>query len=76
MLTAHKFSDTGLFRHLSNIAFYTLQFQKQITSEAHIFFQSIQNFMYILEMQRKVQHIFCDFSIIAFQLVALNTRFY
>ena len=45
MLTAHKGSDAGLFRHLSNPAFYPLQFQKQITSEAHIFFQSIQNYI-------------------------------
>ena len=32
--------------------------------------------MYIPEMQKEVQKIFCDFKIIAFELVALNTRFY
>ena len=31
MLTVHKCSDTGLFRHLSNRAFCNLRFQKQIT---------------------------------------------
>ena len=45
MLPVHKCSDTGLFRHLSNPAFCSLQFQKEITSEAHLFFQSIRNYM-------------------------------
>ena len=45
MLTVHKCSDTGLFRHLSNPAFCSLQFEKEITSEAHLFFQSIRNYM-------------------------------
>ena len=55
MLTDHKCSDTGLFRHLSNPAFCSLQFQKQITSEAHIFYKTIQKFMEISEMQRKIR---------------------
>ena len=45
MLTVHECSDTALFGKLSNPAFCTLEFQKQITSEAHLFFQIIPNFM-------------------------------
>ena len=32
--------------------------------------------MQISEMQKKIQQIFFDFEIIAFELVSLNTRFY
>ena len=56
MLTAHKCSDTGSFRHLSKPAF-----KRPITSEAHLFFQKIQNFMYISELQQKTEKIFSDF---------------
>ena len=76
MLTAHNCSDTGFFRHLSNPAFWSQQFRKQITSEDHLLLQTIQNFMQILEMQEKTRKKFCDFCIIAFELVALNTRFF
>ena len=75
MLTAHNCSDTGLFIHLSNPTFCSLKFQKQIISDAHLHFQAIQNFMQISEMQKKIQEIFFDSQINAFQLVALNTRF-
>ena len=34
-------------------------------------FESIQNFMYITEMQKKIQKIFFHFEIIAFELIAL-----
>ena len=47
MLAVHKRPDTGVFRHLSNPAFCSLLFQKQITSEAHLLFQSIPNFTQI-----------------------------
>ena len=43
MLTVHKCSDTGLFRHLSNPAFFNLKLQKQITSEL-IFFSKYSKF--------------------------------
>ena len=55
LLTAYKCSDMGLFSDLSNTDFCGLEFHEQITSEAHLFFQSIQNFMQILEMQKKIQ---------------------
>ena len=76
MFTAHKCFDTGLFKHLSNPAFCSLTFHKKMNSESHLFFQIIQNFMQIWEMQREIEKIFFDFQIIAFELVALNTRFY
>ena len=70
------FSATGLFRYLSNHAFSSLSVQKESAYEGHVFFQSIQNFMYILEMQKQIEKIFFNLEIIAFELVALNTRFY
>ena len=76
MLAVHKRPDTGVFRHLSNPAFCSLLFQKQITSEAHLLFQSIPNFTQILEMQKKIQQIFFDFEILAFELVTLTSPFY
>ena len=75
MLTVHKFSDTGLYKHLSNPAFCSLELQKQMTSGAYVFFQSLPNFILILTMQKKILKIFFDFEMIAFELVALNTRF-
>ena len=76
MLTVHKFSDTELYKHLSNPAFCSLELQKQMTSGAYVFFQSLPNFILILTMQKKILIIFFDFEMIAFELVALNTRFY
>ena len=61
MLTAHKCSDTGVFRHLINPAFCSLKFQKQIISEGLVFFQSIQIFMQFSEMHKEIQKMFFDF---------------
>ena len=47
-----------------------------MASEAHLLFQSITYFMWILEMQKKLQKKFFDFEINPFALVALNIRFY
>ena len=44
ILTAHKCSDTGLFRLLSMSAFCSLKFQKEITSEARLFFTNNSKF--------------------------------
>ena len=46
-----------------------------MTWEAHLFFEGIPNFMQILEMQKRNQNTFFDFEKIAFDLVALKTRF-
>ena len=45
MLAFLKCSDTGLCRHLSNPAFCSLWFKKQITFEPHLLCQSISNIM-------------------------------
>ena len=47
-----------------------------MTSEAHLLFEIIPNFKQISEMQEKIQKIFFDFEIIAFELVPLDARFY
>ena len=76
MLSVHKCPDTERFRDSNNPAFCYLEFQNEITSETHLFFQSISNVMQILEMQQKTKKMFFDLDIIAFELVALDTRFY
>ena len=43
---------------------------------AQLFFQSIQSSIEIREMQKQIELIIFDLEIIAFELVALNTRFY
>ena len=47
-----------------------------MTSEAHLAFQSILNFMQILEIQEKVQKNVFHFDINAFELFASDTHFY
>ena len=47
-----------------------------MTSDAHLAFQSIFNFMQILEMQEKVQKNVFDFNINAFELVGSGTHSY
>ena len=76
MLADDKSSDTGLFRHLSSPTFHSLYIRKKITSENHLLFKSIPNLMHISEMQKKIEKIFFDFEIIAFELVPLDTCFY
>ena len=47
-----------------------------MTSEADLLFEIIPNFKQISEMQEKIQKIFFDFEITAFELVPLDARFY
>ena len=56
--------------------FAVYNFWKKTTFEADLVFQSILNFVQISEMQKKIEKTFFDSEIIAFQLIALNTRFY
>ena len=44
MLTVHKFFDTEFFRHLSKPGCCSLWFQKQVTSEAHLFCSKYSRF--------------------------------
>ena len=76
MLTVHKCSDTGLFRHLSNPASCSLEFQKQITFEAHLFFKVFKILWRFWKLRKKMEKVFFHLEIISFELVALNTRFY
>ena len=59
-----------------NPCFAVHNFRKKITSDSYLFFQSIPNLLEILEMQQKIQKMFFALKIIAFELAALNTRFY
>ena len=74
MSFVHKCSDMGLFRHLSNPAFCSLEFKKQITSEA--FFSKYSKFLVASGNAAKFQKRFSDLEIITFKLVNVNTRFY
>ena len=77
MLTVHKCSDTRPFRHLSNPAFFSLKFQKEIISEAHVFF--LKYFEFYVDSgntAKNTQNTFFHFEIIGFELVALDSRFH
>ena len=50
--------------------------QKEIAYQSHLFFKGIPNFWEIPEIKEKIQKKFFGFQRIAFELVALNTRFY
>ena len=76
ILTVHKGSDTGLFRDLNNPACCNLNVQNEISSDTHLFFESISNIMYIPEMQERTGKIFFGFQINAFEFVGLDNRFY
>ena len=44
MLTANKFSDRGLFEHVSNSGLCSLYFHKEVTSEDHLVCQKYWKF--------------------------------
>ena len=54
MLIVERYSETRLFRHLSNNVFATLQFWKYISYEGHFFLQKVQNLMYISQMVQQI----------------------
>ena len=66
MFTVHKCFNTRLFKRLSNRAICSL----------HLFFPGIPNFKHLLVMQKKSEQIFFDFEVIAFELLALDNRYY
>ena len=76
MFTVHMCADIGLFGHLSNPVFCSLQFEKKknlwvssIFSKCYIFYVDSEN-------PEKIEKIYVDFEIVAFELVPLNSRFY
>ena len=54
LLTIKGCSETGLFTHLTNHVFRSLQFRKYIIYEGHLFFRSVQKLTEIWDMLQKV----------------------
>ena len=75
MLLVEVSSETGFFIHLSNHIFRSPSVQKYISYEGHIFFENVQNWIYISKLQKKKkkkQKKFLLSEIIASQYVAIN----
>ena len=72
VLSFYGSSETRPFRHLSNHSFWSRYFQKYISYEGHLFLANVENLIYILKMQKKIQKKFFVFQIIASELVALK----
>ena len=53
MMLFKGFSETGLFRYLSNHGFLSPAFRKDISYESHLYFENFQNFIDISKIQRK-----------------------
>ena len=45
MFLVEGYSETVLFRYLSNHVFQTLQFRKYISYDCHLYFEYVQNFI-------------------------------
>ena len=52
MLLVEGSSETRLFKHLSKNVFWNPQLPKYISYKGHIFFESVKNSIYILEMEK------------------------
>ena len=57
MLLVEGSSETRLFKHLSKNVFWNPQLPKYVSYEGlfFFFFESVQNSIYILEMQKKIK---------------------
>ena len=64
--------ETGLFGNISNHVFRIAQFRKSISSGGHLFFETVQNLMYIFKVSENIEEKPFFFVIIASELVALN----
>ena len=53
MLLVEESSETGLFRYLSNHVFRSPYLGESISYEGHLFFQNLQNLIYISKTQKK-----------------------
>ena len=53
MMLFKGFSETGLFRYLSNHGFLSPAFRKDISYEGHLYFENFQFFIDISKIQRK-----------------------
>ena len=65
-------SKTAFYRHLSTHLFWRRLFGKYIGYEGHLFFENVQNSMYIAKIQRKIQKKSFVSKIIVSELLALN----
>ena len=77
MLTLHKWSHTGLFRHIGNHAF-SFQYLRKKSAMCLIFFffSKLLQFDALSEMEKKIEKMFWILEKIAFQLISLNNQFY
>ena len=72
MLLVKDYSETGLFRHLSNHVFRSLQVQKYISYEGHLFFLKIFKIeSKFRKSKKKLKKIFVS-DIIPFENVRIN----
>ena len=72
MFVVEATSETGLYRHLVNHLFRRRSFGNYIGYEGHLFFENVQNLMWISKMQRKIQKKSFISEIIISGFVALN----
>ena len=55
MLLVEGSSETGLFRYLSNHVFRSPYLGESISYEGHLFFQNLQNLIYISKTEKKLK---------------------
>ena len=72
MLLVEGFSETWLFKLLTNRVFPSAEVQKDNSYEGHLFFENVQNWIEISKMLKKIQKIFFVSEIIASESIAIN----
>ena len=72
MLLVEGSSDTGLFRKLSKQVFRSPEVQKYISYTGHLFFENVQNWIYVSEMQERIEKKFFVSEIIASEDIAIT----
>ena len=55
MLLFEGSSKTGVFRHLSNNVFRSLYLPKYMSYEDHLWFENVQNIIYMSKIQKKIE---------------------
>ena len=55
MLLVEGYCETALFRLLGNDVLGSPEFPKYISYECHLFFENVQNLMYISKIQKKIE---------------------
>ena len=75
MMLFKGFSETGLFRYLSNHGFLSPAFRKDISYEGHLYFENFQFLLIFQKFREKVEKTFSLEEIIASQLPVSNCLF-